>query len=338
MKPGSCPWYTKNEFLSFTMAKSPDSQPTSSFQKETAFLVFSLNTLQRCGLLVIMWNPSRHFILLQWDPWNSRWSPHSCSHKIVHSRFRMRIGALPRYGLLFDLGGRLRPSGKDTEEWEPKAFGKMPCFSFFSIFRFGLKTCGFEICCNMLFVWSIKFLKKCLENMQRCNLMFLNFGNCNKRIIRYFTTTYHDIDQHCFPTHFPQISMVRIQMGEARLTQRVSGAKITMRHVSSFRESFITTIPCISLNGGSWWRVTPRDSSRNLRWQKNMVGNFLDNHQAKWVGDWMILYISVQIFSLWKHLLTIACLAYYSLWQACVEESPWSSPGCALISPVTGKM
>lgn len=114
------------------MAKSPDSQPTSSFQKETAFLVFSLNTLQRCGLLVIMWNPSRHFILLQWDPWNSRWSPHSCSHKIVHSRFRMRIGALPRYGLLFDLGGRLRPSGKDTEEWEPKAFGKMPMrFVFF---------------------------------------------------------------------------------------------------------------------------------------------------------------------------------------------------------------
>lgn len=29
--------------------------------------------------------------------------------------------------------------------------------------------------------------------------------------------------------------------------------------------------------------------------EKNM-GKILENHQAKWVGDWMILYISVRFF------------------------------------------
>lgn len=29
--------------------------------------------------------------------------------------------------------------------------------------------------------------------------------------------------------------------------------------------------------------------------EKNM-GKILENHQAKWVGDWMILYISVPFF------------------------------------------
>lgn len=165
--------------------------------------------------------------------------------------------------------------------------------------------------------------------------MFLNFGNCNKNIIRYFTTTYHDIDQHCFPTHFPQISMVRIQMRGA------FGSEFRDQFHHETRQLVPGELQHNDTLHFTQWRLLvachpKRFFIRNLRWKKTWGKFWRITKLNELVIGWFFTFLYV--FSLWKHLLTIACLAYYSLWQACVEESPWSSPGCALISPVTGKM